>query len=139
MEEKRLPTICVDFDGVLHSYISGWHGARIVKDVPVAGAIEWLIDAVWSGKVKIAVYSSRSKEPGGIEAMRDWLTVYVREYFDNRPEYDAVTSTAQTMAQIEFPTQKPAAFMTIDDRAHCFEGKFKTIDEYLAFKPWNKS
>jgi hypothetical protein len=35
-------TICVDFDGVLHSYASGWKGAGVVADGPVDGAIEWL-------------------------------------------------------------------------------------------------
>ena len=39
---------------------------------------------------------------------------------------------------LEFPTQKPAAFITIDDRAMCFRGVFPTPDEIRMFKPWNK-
>lgn len=34
--------IAVDFDGVLHSYISGWKGARNIPDPPTPGAIRWL-------------------------------------------------------------------------------------------------
>jgi hypothetical protein len=40
--------------------------------------------------------------------------------------------------KIQFPTEKPAAIMTIDDRAHCFMGRFRPIEWYLNFKPWNK-
>lgn len=36
------PTICVDFDGCLHAYTSGWQGAEVVSDPPVPGAIDWL-------------------------------------------------------------------------------------------------
>jgi hypothetical protein len=41
---------------------------------------------------------------------------------------------------LRFPTQKPAAFLTIDDRAICFQGSFEQLDPetLLAFKPWNK-
>ena len=36
------PIICVDFDGVIHSYTSGWKGIDVIPDDPVPGAIEWL-------------------------------------------------------------------------------------------------
>ena len=44
------------------------------------------------------------------------------------------------MGNIRFPTQKPAAFLTIDDRAVCFEGDWSALDPAMlaAFKPWNK-
>jgi hypothetical protein len=42
---------------------------------------------------------------------------------------------------LEFPEQKPAAFLTIDDRAVTFDGKWDGIDmdplTLLSFKPWN--
>ena len=44
------------------------------------------------------------------------------------------------MDALKFPTQKPYAFLMIDDRAICFQGKFDDLDpkELLNFKPWHK-
>jgi hypothetical protein len=138
MTEKYLPTICVDFDGVIHSYSSGWKGVDKIPDPPVPGAIKWLVEAVWSGKATIAIYSSRSKEPEGVMAIKEWLMGPISAYYIVEGGRDVEVSAAQTLSQIQFPTQKPAAIMTIDDRAHCFMGGFRSVDWYLNFKPWNK-
>lgn len=123
--------VCVDFDGVLHSYTSGWKGACVIPDPPVPGALEWLISASQDPRLEVCVYSSRSKEPGAIHAMKEWLRRYIGEFVSAEVE-------DQVLARLTFPTQKPAASMTIDDRAFCFEGSFPTIDWILEFKPWNK-
>lgn len=39
---------------------------------------------------------------------------------------------------LRFPKEKPAAFLTIDDRAICFTGKFPTSEEIMDFKTWQK-
>lgn len=39
---KKTPILSIDFDGVLHSYKSGWQGARNIPDPPVPDAIPWL-------------------------------------------------------------------------------------------------
>ena len=34
-EMKYQPNVVLDFDGVIHSYVSGWQGAGVVPDPPV--------------------------------------------------------------------------------------------------------
>lgn len=131
------PIICVDFDGVIHSYTSGWKGADVIDDLPVPGAIEWLQehlpvpDGLGGHCVEhrgpiVQIYSSRSKERSGVKAMKNWLIKHglPRQYI-----HDGI---------LQFPTQKPSAFLTIDDRAICFNGQFPSAQEMMSFKPWNK-
>lgn len=42
---------------------------------------------------------------------------------------------------LKYPTEKPAAMVSIDDRALCFTGNWNDFDpqRLLEFKPWNKS
>ena len=126
------PILCVDFDGCLHSYASGWKGADIVPDPPVPGALKWLWKAAewWD----VQIYSSRSSQPGGIEAMSKWLA------FHAFTEFGDEDSVARFLETITFPEQKPAAFLTIDDRTICFEGDWNELNpaDLLGFKPWNK-
>jgi hypothetical protein len=117
-------TILVDFDGVLHSYESGWQGVDQIADPPVPGAIEWLKKLIDDERFSVCIYSSRSKYQQGILAMIHWL-------------YDQGL-TAHYVDQIQFPKEKPAAFLTIDDRAICFEGVFPDLGQIADFQPWNK-
>ena len=130
-----VPVLCLDFDGVLHSYSSGWKGASNIPDNPVDGAIEWLDSLVEDGEAvcamaprfrtfDVCIYSSRSSQFGGRRAMRKWLLKhgFRKDKIEN----------------LRFPLVKPAAQMTIDDRALTFNGTFPTIIEMKSFKPWNK-
>lgn len=130
------PIICVDFDGVIHSYTSGWKGIDVIPDPPVPGAIEWLeahlpvpddigMSSPHDGPI-VQIYSSRSKERKGRKAMQRWLIKH-----GLNPAYirDGI---------LEFPVMKPAAFLTIDDRAICFDGTFPTSEQMMSFKPWYK-
>ena len=131
------PIICVDFDGVIHSYTSGWKGISVIPDPPVPGAIEWLQDhlpvpdavcamaEVYKGPI-VCIYSSRSKSWFGRRAMKKWLIKH-----GLHPAYISD-------GLLKFPSKKPAAFLTIDDRAICFNGTFPTTEEMMRFKPWNK-
>lgn len=132
------PILCVDFDGVIHSYASGWKGADVIPDPPVAGAIRWLWKAAEFWDVQI--YSSRTSQPGGIQAMRLWLLKHAVAEFDQPGVFEEHPPSYDFMSAISFPEQKPAAFLTIDDRALCFEGDWREINpaELLQFKPWNK-
>ena len=121
-------TLCLDWDGVIHSYTSGWKGADVIPDPPVPGALAFLVGAV--EHFNVAIYSSRSHQYGGIEAMQRWLRHHLNAAYD--ADGDAV------FHHIEFPTHKPAAFVSIDDRTLTFDGTWPTIDALKAFKPWNK-
>ena len=128
------PMVAIDFDGVIHSYTSGWQGATNIPDLPVSRyisrsrrrytSIDWLTEMIRSGKVTVAIYSTRNAQKGGIGAMRQWLT-------DNGMERNILN-------KIKFPDKKPPAFITIDDRAITFKGKFQSVDELLKFRPWYK-
>jgi len=130
--------LCLDFDGVLHSYKSGWQGPRNIPDPPVDGAIKWLnslfveIDQsfidYWEIEYKsdfdVQIYSSRSQYWGGRKAMKRWLLKWGLSPY--------------IIKLIRFPKKKPAAFLTIDDRAICFDGNFPSTETILNFKPWYK-
>lgn len=126
-------TLLVDFDGVVHSYESGWVEADFVPDPPVAGAMEFLHGAIKKFDVKI--YSSRSSHAGGTKAMKTWLQYWAKKQL---PEAEADVVVSWTEAVGSFPTDKPAAFLTIDDRCVCFDGQWPDLDVLLEFKPWNK-
>lgn len=127
------PILCVDFDGVIHSYTSKWERADLIPDPPVPGALAWLWKATeW---FEVHVYSSRSKSPAGLAAMRHWLLDHATVEFGADHPMAAIEDHP-----LRFSHDKPAAFLTIDDRALCFDGDWDAIDptELLDFKPWNK-
>ncbi|HEY1645596.1 MAG TPA: hypothetical protein VGF75_04415 [Candidatus Saccharimonadales bacterium] len=133
------PIICLDFDGVIHSYTSGWKGACVIPDPYVPGFFKWAIRA--AEHFRLVIYSSRSKEEGAISAMREWLgkeSISAIHAGEVSEDFDWGT----LFPYIEFAWEKPAAFLTIDDRAVRFEGRWDAanIDPelLLIFKPWNK-
>lgn len=120
--------LCIDFDGVLHMYITPWSDAATISDPPVPGALEALnryLDAEFP--LSVAVYSARSAQPGGIEAMQAWID-----------KYDSSPRTDRLVDRLLFPTTKPAAKVYIDDRGYRFTGQFPSVDELVElFSPWN--
>jgi hypothetical protein len=131
------PIVLVDFDGVIHSYSSGWQGISIIQDDPVPGAIKFLTDHLpcpdelgamapeYVGPI-VQIFSARSRTWRGRRAMRTWLIRHGLHpsYFRERI--------------LKLPRTKPAAFLTIDDRAICFTGSFPTTNDMRTFTPWNK-
>ena len=127
---KKKPILCVDFDGVIHSYTSGWQGADKAEDPPVPGAIAFLREAV--KHFEVCIYSSRSREPDGVHCMAQYIGRWaLEERLDDHEELAWISAIA-------FPVFKPAAFLTLDDRAVTFNGTFPTPETLLLFKPWNK-
>lgn len=129
---KDKPTLCLDFDGVIHAYTSPWVDARTIPDPVTPGFFEWAVRA--EQEFRLVIYSSRSKEPGAIGAMRKWLA----EQWEEGDGHDFLIP----MPAFTFAHEKPAAHLTIDDRAVCFNGDWKAYqldpDVMSRFKPWNK-
>ena len=112
--EPRVRTVCLDFDGVIHSYQSGWQGEAIIADPPIHGvdkAIKQL-----RKDYRVVVFSARSKSEEGRHAIEQWLAKH-------RIEVDEVCEN------------KPPAFVYVDDRAIHFGGDWmKTIQDINAFR-----
>lgn len=126
------PILCLDFDGVIHSYASGWKGADVIPDPPVPGALPFIVEAM--KHFTVAIYSSRSGQVGGMRAMQQWLGYWSVDETHGMPrDFDHAT-----WSDIQWPTEKPAAMVTLDDRAITFTGEWPVPADLLAFKPWNK-
>ncbi len=119
--------LLMDFDGVIHAYTSGWQGATTISDPPVPEAFEFLRAAIKSG-FDVQIYSARSSQEGGIAAMQHWFLEHgwPRRMYTFEPEI------------LSFPTQKPPAWLTIDDRCVQFNGVFPKLEDLHDFKPWYK-
>ena len=111
-------TVVFDFDGVIHSYISGWKGSTVIPDPPVPGIAE-AIRSIRKHYI-VAVVSTRCATAAGIKAVSDWLDKY-------GIEVDAVVK------------EKPPAIVYIDDRAIRFDGDPSTLlSKIRTFEVWNK-
>lgn len=118
--------ICLDFDGVVHSYTSGWKGPRTIPDPPVAGAMDFMSQALANG-FDVVIHSSRARYIGGIWAMRRWLRKHAGNQWD---------TMGASLCDVRFTRWKPPAFLTIDDRAMRFTGKWPDDSVLESFRPW---
>ena len=129
-KKKFIPIYCIDFDGVLHGYQSGWKGVSTIEDPPVPGAMLHLIEAARCFDVQI--YSSRSSSHVGIVAMRRWL----RRWMSHDADMTIFEAEDWIIENIKFPTSKPPAFIGLDDRVLTFVGAFPSMDALKGFKSW---
>lgn len=113
-------TIAVDFDGVIHSYVSPWVAPQVIPDPPVDGAIEWL--SAIQEHFDVVIFTTRGKTVDGSRAVHEWLSEH----------------GLQDAEKLLVTDEKPAALIYIDDRGWRFEGRFPTKDEIHEARPWNK-
>ena len=155
----KKPILCLDFDGVIHSYSSGWKGARVIPDVPVDGVGVFLLKAVQH--FRVAILSSRSHQWGGRRAMRRYVRAILWDACladseeagrawsatQGKPEewipwtaYDVRDVADHIGSKIMWPFFKPPALLTIDDRAMTFNGDWASYDPKVleGFQPWSK-
>jgi len=127
------PILCIDFDGVIHSYDAGWQNGDIYGRA-TEGFFEWALKA--QEKFKLVVYSSRSKTYEGRVAMERAIMRWFGEWLAPRsfPEGKAPS------LELDFAHEKPPAFLTIDDRAMQFRGDWADMnpDTLAGYEVWNK-
>ena len=126
------PILVLDVDGVIHSDATPWVAAHIIPDPPVTGALAFIQEAL--KEFRVAIFSSRSHQAGGIQAMKAWLLRWAQEDGKHIGNFEHVW-----LQEIEWPLHKPHALVTIDDRAIMFTGTWPALADLLAFKPWNKT
>lgn len=140
-------TICLDFDGVIHSYISPWLEADFIPDPPVPGALDFIKRVLENPDYDLAIFSSRNGQEGGVRAMCLWLKFwFIKEY--GREIGASIGNQLSKHSNILpennqhywdfFPREKPSAWLTIDDRGFQFVGAWPSFEEINNFKPWNK-
>lgn len=131
------PMICIDFDGVIHSYEKGWQNGVIYGTV-VPGFFEWAMEA--RKRFDLVIYSSRSLDVDLRAAMERWMA---REYADAWGLPDDSDTWLSFQGMFRFAHEKPAAWLTIDDRAVTFRGDWTaqelSTEGILGFRPWNAS
>ena len=124
------PVLSLDFDGVIHSYTSKWVAPDVIPDPPVEGAIAFLREA--TKHFRVCIFSTRSATEDGRAAMEIWLDKWALAQRAGDDE------DMLWLGRVEFPETKPPAFVGIDDRVLTFEGEWPSMEQLLAFKPWNK-
>ena len=113
MEKK---TVIFDFDGVIHSYTSGWQGFGVISDPPVPGIREAIAEL--RKDYRVVIVSTRCAKKEGMAAMRKWLAAY-------EIEVDGISLA------------KPPAVASVDDRAVCFDGDAAGLAEKVRnFAPY---
>lgn len=68
-------TIAFEFDGIIHSYKSGWQGIDIIPDPPIPG-IKEIIDKLRNNGYLVVIFSVRCEHKDGEKAIIDWLQKY---------------------------------------------------------------
>lgn len=115
MHEK---TVVFDFDGVIHSYTSGWKGTDVIPD-PVVPGIQDAINTLRTKGFRVVVVSTRCATLKGRRAVQKYM-------IDNHIVVDDIMGV------------KPPAICYVDDRAIYFDGHPETlVDKIQSFRTWN--
>ncbi len=108
-----MKTIALDFDGVIHSYESGWLGEGILEH-PLEGAQDFIKD-LQDRNFKVIIFSVRAATIKGQETIKQWLRQH------------------GFSADIQITNAKPKASLYVDDRGLRFEGNFDEVLDYIDY------
>ena len=116
MDNKE--TIVFDFDGVIHSYISGWN--ETPQDPPVKH-IKEEIDLIRKEGYEVVVVSTRCATKEGMDKVIEYLHIY-------------------DIRVVRVLATKPPALVYIDDRGVNFDGNAKSLLYKIKnFIPWTNN
>lgn len=110
-EKKNfVPTIALDFDGVIHQY-KGWNEGKLGKPIP--GARE-AVNTLMEKGYKVVIHSTRS-----MQQIRSWLHNY-------------------GFPSLDISVVKPMCLVLVDDRALKFDGVWTPgfIDKITGFETY---
>lgn len=119
LSDYQKPVLSLDFDGVIHSYKSGWKSDTDIPDPPVEGAKEFLMEA--AQHFEVWVHTSRFNYPGGKMAVAAWMT----RHFG-----------LEIAHAITYSEGKPPAKVHLDDRCLTFTGRWPSMADLMEFQPW---
>jgi hypothetical protein len=134
-KKKGVRRICVDFDGVLHSFTSGFTG-EIPFDPPTPGAVEfvrWLVEREW----EIVIFSARARTEKGQQGILNWWCHF---------GFSPILSTGYA-SPIFLTAIKCDADLYLDDRGWRFTGNFEEVISLLVLndatggkwlRPWHE-
>lgn len=114
------PTLAVDFDGVIHSYVSPWVNAATISDAPVEGAFAFLRDAVQFFNVTVFTVRLADDSLEDLDADVGLARVQVLQAFEDW--FLAHGFEKSVLLSLAFTATKPKALVYLDDRAWRFEG-----------------
>lgn len=150
-----MKTLALDLDGVVHSYKSGWRGASALPDPPTEGAFAFILRLLDTGNWEVVMHSSRfarPEEPGLIATMfwfldhgfpANRLDVSELDNDGSDSTHSRLTEKYPTVgtssrALLKFSATKPGAFVSLDDRALTFTGRWPTPEELESFQTWTQ-
>jgi len=116
-----MKSVCLDFDGVIHSYVSPWTKPEVIPDPPIPGAFAFIRQLLDFG-FGVYLLSARMKTAESRDAVYQW---FLDQGMDQ-----------PTLSRIIFSDTKPGAVLYIDDRGFRFEGEWPTMEFINSFRPW---
>jgi hypothetical protein len=122
-----MPTICIDFDGVIHKYSKGWQDGSIYDEL-VDGAINF-IKTLQDQNISVVILSTRKPEQ---------IVQFLSSHIECQEVPQGTTFYNDTkvvgVTNIKLPAQ-----VYIDDRAVTFNGNFSDIIcQVINFKTWQQ-
>jgi hypothetical protein len=112
--DSETNNLAIDFDGVIHNFDKGYHDGTCYGD-PIPGSLEAVREL--SKKYKIIIFTAKAK-PNRPLVNGKTGTQLVEEWLDKHGILDCV---------IEITSEKPRAFLYIDDNGYRFENWKDTL------------